>query len=149
MSLWSQIGYSKQEIINRCNEIFVHFNQVYDDLIYTESMVLKDIQSKLESYRQTVKNLQKKLNVQLDKFNDSNNNSNERGLDSVDFRSNSDNLLKKKTMLEEMDFYKNMIKELSQIKLMRKDKFTSLKKKEKVLCDILNRTEHSISDCKI
>lgn len=148
MNLWSQIGYSKQEILNRCDEIFVHFNQVYDDLIYTESKVLKDIQAKLDSYRQTVKNLQKKLNVQMVKLNDSNNNSNERGIDSVDFRKNSENSFKTKTMLQEVEYYKSMIKDLAQIKSMRKDKYAELKKKEKSLCDILNKSEFSISDCK-
>lgn len=148
MNLWSQIGYSKQEILNRCDEIFVHFNQVYDDLIYTESKVLKDIQAKLDSYRQTVKNLQKKLNVQMVKLNDSNNNSNERGIDSVDFRKNSENSFKTKTMLQEVEYYKGMIKDLAQIKSMRKDKYAELKKKEKSLCDILNKSEFSISDCK-
>lgn len=149
MELWSKIGYNETQILNRCNEINNYFTCMYDDLITTEEYVLHKIQEELEKYKKELKILQKGLNVQLVKLNDSNNNnSSGRNLDTVDYRHKKERSLKQNTMLEETEYYKKMIDQLSEIKKKRKDTLDELKKREKVLCNILNESEYTISDCK-
>ncbi|CAF0786426.1 unnamed protein product [Brachionus calyciflorus] len=141
LRLWTKIGFDDKQILNRCAEIEKYFNQAYDDLIDTEEYIVHNIEKELEAYKKELNLLQTKLFVKL---SDTNNNTNGQNLDTVDF--NFKTSLKKATMIEEAELYKNMIAELMKIKNERKMKLNELKKREQNLCNILNESEYCISD---
>lgn len=119
--IWSEIGFSQQEMDKRSELVNGYLYEVFDEIISDESDIKVEIEQAVVEYRQKVEDLQTQLKIDVSKEKQFSN------------------------LTSQHKFYKKTFEDLQKMRKEKSSYLKGLKYKEKKLCKVLDENEMDLT----